>query len=294
MGSTLLFLLVVIIGYLCGSLCSAIIVSRIFSLPDPRVEGSQNPGATNVLRLAGKKYAAIVLLGDMLKGLVPVIIAKLLGAGPAALGFTCLAAVLGHIYPVFFGFKGGKGVATAIGALLGLHFIMGVVIIATWLLVANFTRYSSLASIISLTLAPLFAIVSVGGLETFPPILFITLLILYQHRQNINRLIDGDEPKIKFQHHQLADVANSILRDKHRAEPANENIDTVTVVEVEQTNVVTKPSVAPKPKKAAAATPKKKAAPKKEAAPAKKAEPKKKTEAKKKAEPKTKTNKEKE
>ncbi|MDP1602842.1 MAG: glycerol-3-phosphate 1-O-acyltransferase PlsY [Legionella sp.] len=286
MGSTLLFLLVVIIGYLCGSLCSAIIVSRIFSLPDPRTEGSQNPGATNVLRLAGKKYAAIVLLGDMLKGLLPVVLAKLLGAGPAALGFTCLAAVVGHMYPVFFGFKGGKGVATAIGALLGLHFLMGVVIIATWLLVANFTRYASLASIISLTLAPLFAIVSAGGLETFPPILFITLLILYKHRQNINRLIDGDEPKIRLQHHQLTDVADSLLRDKRRPEPANENMgmdtDTVVVVEkVKPVKVATPKPVAVKPKKAATAKPKKAttAKPKKDAP----ASIKKKTEVKKKA-----------
>ena len=212
MLSVLLFLVLVIIGYLCGSVCSAIIVSQMFSLPDPRVNGSQNPGATNVLRLAGKKYAAIVLLGDVFKGLLPVLLGKLLGAGPATLGFICLAAVVGHMYPAFFGFKGGKGVATALGALLGLHFIMGVVIIAIWLLIANFTRYASLASIVAIILAPLLAIVSLGNMDTFPPLLLITILVLYQHRNNITRLIDGEEPKI--QHHQFSDVVTEeILQD---------------------------------------------------------------------------------
>ena len=214
MLSVLLFILVVVIGYLCGSICSAIIVSQIFSLPNPCTEGSRNPGATNVLRLAGKKYAAIVLLGDMLKGLLPVLLAKFLGAGPATLGFTCLAAVIGHMYPVFFDFKGGKGVATALGALLGLHFIMGVVVVATWLLIANFTRYSSLASLVSLTLAPLLAVASVGNPDSFPPILLMSILIIYKHRANITRLIDGTEPKIQRQTHDLVDSTEELSEDK--------------------------------------------------------------------------------
>ncbi|WP_084273750.1 glycerol-3-phosphate 1-O-acyltransferase PlsY [Legionella fairfieldensis] len=196
--AALLFIFVVVLGYLCGSVCSAVIVSRIFSLPDPRTEGSKNPGATNVLRLAGRKYAVMVLFADLLKGLFPVLLAKVLGAGPIAVSFTCFAAVMGHMYPVFFDFKGGKGVATAIGTLLGLHFILGVVVIATWLLVANFTRYSSLASIVALILAPFYSLITIGHLDTFPPLFFITLFILYKHRDNITRLIDGEEPRIQF------------------------------------------------------------------------------------------------
>ncbi|RAP35297.1 acyl-phosphate glycerol 3-phosphate acyltransferase [Legionella quinlivanii] len=213
MLSFLLFVFVVVLGYLSGSVCSAVIVSRIFSLPDPRTEGSQNPGATNVLRLAGKKYAVIVLLCDVLKGLVPVLIAKILHAGPAAISFTCLAAVLGHMYPIFFDFKGGKGVATAIGAFLGLHFVMGVVVIATWLLVANFTRYSSLASIIAILLAPLYALLSLGNLDTFPPLFFIALFVLYKHRDNITRLIDGEEPKLHFGRSNLKNMTEEILTE---------------------------------------------------------------------------------
>lgn len=199
MHATFLFLFCVIIAYLVGSICSAVIVCRVFDLPDPRTGGSQNPGATNVLRLAGKQYALTVLLADMLKGLLPVLLAKVLEAGPVTIGFTCLAAVIGHIYPIFFGFKGGKGVATAMGALLGFHFILGVVVIATWLLVANFSRYASLASIVSMVLAPFYSFFSVGSIDAFLPIFFIALFILYQHRDNITRLMDGKETKINLQ-----------------------------------------------------------------------------------------------
>lgn len=214
MLSVLLFIVVVGIGYLCGSICSAIIVSQIFSLPNPCTEGSRNPGATNVLRLAGKKYAAMVLIGDMLKGLLPVLLAEFLGAGPATLGFTCLAAVIGHMYPVFFDFQGGKGVATALGALLGLHFLMGVVVVATWLLVANFTRYSSLASIVSLILAPLLAVASVGNPDSFPPILLMAILIIYKHRDNITRLVEGTEPKIQRQKYDYPNETEKVSEDK--------------------------------------------------------------------------------
>lgn len=196
--TALLFLFIVVLSYLFGSICSAIVVSRLFSLPDPRIEGSQNPGATNVLRLAGKKYAIIVLLGDMLKGLIPVVLAKAFGAGPVIAGFACLAAVLGHMYPVFFGFRGGKGVATAIGALLGLDFILGAMVIASWLLIANFTRYASLASMIAIGLSPIFSLFIFSRLDVFIPLFFIALFVLFQHRNNITRLIDGEEPKIRF------------------------------------------------------------------------------------------------
>lgn len=192
-----------------GSFCSAIIVCRLFGLPDPREEGSKNPGATNVLRIAGKKYAALVMIGDVLKGTIPVLIAKALGAPPATVAFAALAAVIGHMYPIFFGFKGGKGVATAIGAMLGFHFIVGVLISATWLLVAKFSRYSSLASIVAITMAPFYSLLLVQRLDIFPPIFFITLLVLYKHRNNINRLIDGVEPKIKFKPGVIHDIMKS-------------------------------------------------------------------------------------
>lgn len=198
MLTVLVFIIDVIVAYLVGSLSTAIIISRLFNLPDPRANGSKNPGATNMLRLAGKKYAAIVLIGDMLKGLLPLLLAHLLDSSPALLGFTCLAAVFGHMYPVFFDFKGGKGVATALGAFLGFHFVMGAVVIATWLLIANFSRYASLASIIAITFAPFYSLFVVGNLSAFLPLIFITIFVLYQHRDNISRLINGDEPKIKF------------------------------------------------------------------------------------------------
>lgn len=198
MFAALLFVFNMLVGYLIGSISSAVIVSRIFNLPDPRVEGSQNPGATNVLRLAGKQYAAIVLIADMLKGFLPVLLAILLKSGPITIGFTCLAAVIGHMYPLFFKFEGGKGVATAMGAFLALYFPLGVIVIATWLLIANFTRYSSAASIISMMLAPIYSIFALGNLDVFLPLMCIAFAILYKHRDNITRLMDGKEPKVNF------------------------------------------------------------------------------------------------
>lgn len=194
----MLLILNMVIGYLVGSICSAVIVCKMFALPDPRTEGSQNPGATNVLRIAGKKYALIVLITDMLKGFLPVLLAKLMGANAIVLGFTCLAAVFGHMYPVFFKFKGGKGVATILGALLGFHFLLGVTVIATWLIVANFSRHSSLASIVSVTLAPLYSIYAIGNIDAFIPLSIIAIFVIYKHRQNISRLVEGTEPKINF------------------------------------------------------------------------------------------------
>jgi len=220
--TALAFIFFIALGYLSGSVCSAVIVSRLFSLPDPRISGSQNPGATNVLRLAGKKYAAMVLIADMLKGLFPVLLAKIFDVEPMTISFTCLAAVLGHMYPLFFGFRGGKGVATAIGALLGLHFILGVIVIATWLLVANFTRYSSLASIVSMALAPLYTLITIGRLDVFPPVFFIALFVLYKHRNNITRLIDGEEPKIKFKRSNLDEEIISAIEEEETDELLDE------------------------------------------------------------------------
>lgn len=205
----ILALLLIIISYVMGSLCSAIIVCRIFNLPDPRKEGSKNPGATNVLRIAGKKYAAIVMLGDLLKGTIPVLLARGCEEPASVVSFTVLAAVLGHMYPVFFGFKGGKGVATALGALLGFHFMVGVMASVTWLLVAKCSRYSSLASIISITLAPFYALILVHQPTVLPPLFFMIVLILFKHKDNITRLVGGTEPKITLKSNVIQEIVNS-------------------------------------------------------------------------------------
>ncbi len=204
MLSMALPLFYVITGYLSGSVCSAVIVCRLFSLPDPRVEGSKNPGATNVLRLAGKKYALLVLFTDMLKGFLPVIIAKALGADTTVLGYVCFAAVLGHMYPLFFNFKGGKGVATALGVLLGFHWLLGGMVIATWLVVALISRYSSLASVLSIILTPLYSLIILKNMQAFIPLGLIMIFILYKHHSNMTRLLDKTEPKINLKKSQEA------------------------------------------------------------------------------------------
>lgn len=266
--------LLVILAYLMGSICSAVIVCKMFSLPDPRTEGSKNPGATNVLRLAGKKYAVLVLVTDVLKGTIPVLIAKMFISDPMALGFVTLAAVIGHMYPVFFDFKGGKGVATAIGALLGFQLIVGVMVTGTWLLVARFTRFSSLASLISICLAPFYAVVMISNIEVIPPLFLMALLIVIKHTNNIYRLIDKTEPKIQLTQRSVLD---EVMDDETPATYAAAPMPVVKekiVYEVEPT--VTKEPVETKAEKkpAAKATTTKKPIVKKTAANAETTEPK--------------------
>lgn len=191
------FSILFLFAYLSGSLCSAILISRAFNLPDPRAHGSKNPGTTNVLRLAGKPYAVLVLLADVLKGTLPLLVGQWLLFSPFELGCIALAAVLGHLYPVFFDFKGGKGVATTLGALLGLNPWVGLLTAVSWLIVAALSRYSSLAAIIALSLAPGYVLLGPDK-SAFVPLLIIALFILWQHRSNIKRLIHGEEPKIKL------------------------------------------------------------------------------------------------
>lgn len=192
----LLLLLLLILAYLLGSICSAIIIAKLFNLPDPRQTGSKNPGTTNILRTSGKKYAIIVLLFDMLKGVIPVIIAKLLGLNAFTIGLVGLFAVLGHIYPIFFNFEGGKGVATALGVVLGLNFTLGLLVILTWLAVAYFSKYSSLAAITAFLLAPLYALIINKGFVF--PLILISAILIYKHKDNIQRLQNKTEPKIKI------------------------------------------------------------------------------------------------
>lgn len=193
MFTTTLF---VVLGYLAGSISTAILVCRVMGLPDPRSEGSRNPGATNVLRFGGKKAAGITLAGDFLKGLLPVLLARWVGLDETGLALTALAAFLGHLYPVFFGFEGGKGVATAFGAILGLSWMVALAALATWLTMAFVVRISSLAALTAAVLAPLF-----GWWFGLPPaydaaILAMVLLLVWRHRSNIRNLLAGAEDRI--------------------------------------------------------------------------------------------------
>jgi len=190
-------LIAIIVAYLLGSLSSSIIISKILKTPDPRAAGSGNAGATNVLRLSGKKQAALVLIGDGLKGLIAVWIGHILHIHGTMLGFVALAAVVGHIYPLYFGFKGGKGVATAVGVVLGLSLISGILMAAAWAAIAFVTRYASLASIIAVILAPVFLIIFSYG-AYFVPAVLIAALVIWMHKDNIARLQSKTESKIAF------------------------------------------------------------------------------------------------
>ncbi len=190
-------LLVIFAAYLLGSISSAIIVCRLLNLPDPRGQGSGNPGATNVMRIGGKKAAAITLVGDMLKGLIPVLVAKFLGASIAVQALVAVAAFLGHLYPVFFGFRGGKGVATALGVLLGLHWPVGLLTIATWLVIAKVFKVSSLAALLSILVTPLYIWWLIPERSLIIAMLFMGTLLFWRHRSNIRNLLDGSEGKIK-------------------------------------------------------------------------------------------------
>jgi glycerol-3-phosphate acyltransferase PlsY len=188
--------LLVLGAYLLGSVSSAIIVCRLMGLPDPRTQGSNNPGATNVLRIGGKKAAAITLLGDSLKGLIPMLIAHGLGVSVSILALTGLAAFLGHLYPVFFGFKGGKGVATALGVQFGLHWGVGLAVAGVWLFVAKVLKISSLAALVSMALAPLFVWLIWPAPELVVMQTVVTVILIWRHRSNIRKLLSGDEGRI--------------------------------------------------------------------------------------------------
>lgn len=192
MTTTLLTLL----GYLCGSVSAAIIVCRLMRLPDPRTEGSGNPGATNVLRVGGKKAAAITLAADLLKGTIPVLIARALNADPLTLALIGAAAFFGHLYPIFFGFKGGKGVATGLGVLLGWHWLALALTALTWLIVARASKLSSLAALVAFLLAPLYIWLITTAPELTIAAAAITAAIFLRHRDNISRIVAGTESRI--------------------------------------------------------------------------------------------------
>jgi glycerol-3-phosphate acyltransferase PlsY len=191
-----LSIVAVFIAYLVGSISSAIIISKFKGLEDPRNVGSGNPGATNVLRSGDKSAAIMTLLGDILKGFLPVVFVKLLGASPLLVALVGLAAFLGHLYPVYYQFKGGKGVATAGGVLLAVSPLAVFFLVCIWFVVAFLTHYSSLAALITAVAAPLLimlikptlAYVALGGV--------IAGFLVWRHRENINRLLNGTESKI--------------------------------------------------------------------------------------------------
>lgn len=187
----------IVLGYLLGSVSSAIVACRLMGLPDPRATGSRNPGATNVLRFGGKKAAAATLAGDMLKGVIPVVIAHLAQAEPLVIGLTALAAFLGHLYPIFFGFKGGKGVATMLGVLLGIQIWAGLATCGVWLFMAFVVKVSSLAALVATATAPLWVWWLTGSMELAGITTVMTVMLYWRHRSNIQNLIRGTEGKIQ-------------------------------------------------------------------------------------------------
>ena len=186
----------IVAAYLIGSISSAIIVCRLMGLPDPRSEGSNNPGATNVLRIGGKKAAAITLLGDMLKGVLPVAAGHLLDVSTLTFALAAMAAFLGHLYPVFFGFKGGKGVATALGTQFGLHWGIGLAVAGIWLFIAKVVKISSLSALVSMALAPVIIYWIWPADELIVMQIMMSIILFWRHKSNIQRLISGEESLI--------------------------------------------------------------------------------------------------
>jgi acyl phosphate:glycerol-3-phosphate acyltransferase len=203
-------------AYLIGSLSFAVIVSRLMGLNDPRTYGSGNPGATNVLRSGNKLAAVLTLVLDALKGFVPVLLVRLYGEayglGEATLALVGLAAFLGHLLPVFFHFKGGKGVATAAGVLFGLNPWLGIATLATWIIIAAFSRYSSLAAIVAAVFAPFYQVLIWGGGPVAVTVFAMGALLVWRHRGNIQKLLKGTESKLG----QKARVAVSEPKHAHK------------------------------------------------------------------------------
>lgn len=198
-------ILAAVAAYLVGSLSFAVIVSRLMGLKDPRTFGSKNPGATNVLRSGSRAAAVVTLLLDALKGFVPVLLVKLFGRefglGDGTVALVGLAAFLGHLYPVFFKFEGGKGVATALGVLYGIDWLLGLGASASWLIIAYFFRYSSLASLVAAAFAPVFyllgdRVVWYADRAVLLMLFVMGMLLAWRHRENINRLLQGKESRL--------------------------------------------------------------------------------------------------
>ncbi|MGU7772186.1 glycerol-3-phosphate 1-O-acyltransferase PlsY [Burkholderia sp. MR1-5-21] len=191
-------LLAALVAYLIGSVSFAVVVSATMGLADPRSYGSKNPGATNVLRSGNKKAAILTLVGDAFKGWIAVWLARRFGLPEVAIAWVAIAVFLGHLYPIFFRFQGGKGVATAAGVLLAVHPVLGLATALTWLIIAFFFRYSSLAALVAAVFAPLFD-VFLFGTQHNPvawAVLAMSVLLVWRHRSNISKLLAGQESRI--------------------------------------------------------------------------------------------------
>jgi glycerol-3-phosphate acyltransferase PlsY len=198
----LIFFLLILGAYLLGSISFAVVVSKCMALPDPYTYGSKNPGATNVLRTGNKKAALFTLLGDALKGWLAIAIARMVlgtetsGSLEWVLSAVIIAVFLGHLFPLFHSFRGGKGVATACGILFGINFFLGLATLSTWLIVAFFTRYSSLAAIAAALFAPLYYIFLFGFHPVVVALVIMCALLIWRHRSNIQNLMNGSETRI--------------------------------------------------------------------------------------------------
>lgn len=196
---TALTLLMMITAYLLGSISSAVLICKLWGLPDPRRDGSGNPGATNVYRIGGKFPAFLTLWFDVLKGMIPVWVSYFLGIEPFFLGLIAVSACLGHIFPLYFNFRGGKAVATALGAMFPVAWEMALLLIATWLLVFRISRVSSLAALVTVSLAPFYAFWIKPQYTV--PVIMISVLIFWRHQANIARLGSGQESSFRRRKH---------------------------------------------------------------------------------------------
>ena len=185
-----------VLAYLLGSISSAVVMARVMGLPDPREIGSKNPGATNILRYGGKMAAVLTLAGDILKGAIPVLVARALTADAVIITLCGFAAFLGHLFPVFFGFRGGKGVATALGVWFALNPWVGLALLVTWVLMALLFRYSSLAALTASAFAPLYVAWLSPGIPYLATMIVMSAILIFRHRSNIRNLIAGTETKI--------------------------------------------------------------------------------------------------
>lgn len=196
MEHTLNIILYAVLAYLIGSISTAIITCKIMGLEDPRKTGSNNPGATNVLRHGGKKAAIITLLGDMLKGLIPVLLIIQLQADTLTIAMVGVSALLGHIFPVYYGFKGGKGVATYYGVILGINWLVGLIVLAIWLSVAALLKISSLSALVSAFFTPIILWHFSQSIELTSAAVLMSILVFWRHKNNIRSLLQGSEEKI--------------------------------------------------------------------------------------------------
>lgn len=197
MLSIIFYPAVVVLSYLAGSVSAAIITCKVMGLPDPRTSGSNNPGATNVMRIGGKKAAAITLVGDLLKGLIPVVITKIIfPEEPTLVALSALSAFLGHLFPVFFSFKGGKGVATALGCIIGLNLWVALCAFTTWLIVFAISKISSMSALIAAILAPLYLWLFNASFSVVIAVIIMDILLIIRHKANIERILKGKEKKL--------------------------------------------------------------------------------------------------